>query len=336
MTELERFSDCSSAWFVDRLLDPKTIDAEVDPKLRGSVAHSALHKFFSGIPKELGVERLDETHARSRAAVPAPLPRPGGERRAHGDDRAAAAGARPGAAGATSRRSCAIEAASELSLVPQPVRGVVRPRALDLGGLDLGDGLSLSGKIDRVDVETFGARGIVQDYKSGRKAHSAREITQEQRLQIPLYMLVLRDLVGIEPLGGALPAARRRAQAARAAARRARRRSCRASRAPTTSTTRSSGRRLDTARDDARTLAQRIRDGRRAARSARRFVPVVVRSLAGVQGGRARERAAAGGRRRDGRSSSSRPARARARRRCSSSASCARSATTGSTCRRCS
>ena len=37
-----------------------------------------------------------------------------------------------------------------------------------LGGLDLGDGLTLSGKIDRIDVETFGARGIVQDYKSGR------------------------------------------------------------------------------------------------------------------------------------------------------------------------
>ena len=70
------------------------------------------------------------------------------------------------------------------------------------GGLDLGDGLTLSGKIDRVDVETFGARGIVHDYKSGQSAHSAAQIQQEQRLQIPLYMLVLRDLVGIEPLGG--------------------------------------------------------------------------------------------------------------------------------------
>jgi hypothetical protein len=44
--------------------------------------------------------------------------------------------------------------------------------------------------------------GIVQDYKSGKHAHSAVEIEKELRLQIPLYMLVLRDLVGIEPLGG--------------------------------------------------------------------------------------------------------------------------------------
>jgi hypothetical protein len=42
----------------------------------------------------------------------------------------------------------------------------------------------------------------VQDYKSGRSAHSAREIDRELRLQIPLYVLAVRDLVGVEPLGG--------------------------------------------------------------------------------------------------------------------------------------
>ena len=52
------------------------------------------------------------------------------------------------------------------------------------------------------DGDPGSARGIVQDYKSGRTGHSAAEIEKELRLQIPLYMLVLRDLVGIEPLGG--------------------------------------------------------------------------------------------------------------------------------------
>src|SRR5213078_455636 len=60
----------------------------------------------------------------------------------------------------------------------------------------------LSGKIDRIDVDPFSARGIVQDYKSGKGAHSAQQIDDERRLQVPLYMLVLRDLVGVEPLGG--------------------------------------------------------------------------------------------------------------------------------------
>jgi RecB family exonuclease len=69
-------------------------------------------------------------------------------------------------------------------------------------GLELAPGVTLSGKIDRIDVDPFGARGIVQDYKSGKSAYSARQIESELRLQIPLYMLVLRDLVGLEPLGG--------------------------------------------------------------------------------------------------------------------------------------
>src|SRR5438552_6747144 len=58
VTELETFADCSSIWFVDRLIGPRTIDQVVDTRLRGQIAHSALHKFFAGVPKRLGVEKL--------------------------------------------------------------------------------------------------------------------------------------------------------------------------------------------------------------------------------------------------------------------------------------
>jgi RecB family exonuclease len=92
------------------------------------------------------------------------------------------------------------ECESELSLVP---RYFEHRFGTDVHpGLELGNGLTLTGKIDRIDVDPFGARGIVQDYKSGKHAHSAAKIDSELRLQIPLYMLVLRDLVGLEPLGG--------------------------------------------------------------------------------------------------------------------------------------
>jgi RecB family exonuclease len=97
------------------------------------------------------------------------------------------------------------EAASELSLVPRRFEvafGSERSAPELQRGLDLGDGVSVSGKIDRIDVDPFSARGIVQDYKSGKGSHSARQIDADRRLQVPLYMLVLRDLVGIEPLGG--------------------------------------------------------------------------------------------------------------------------------------
>ena len=204
VTELERFADCSSAWFVERFLSPRSIDAEVDAKLRGSVAHNALYKFFTRMPKELGVEQLDERIAEDAVRL----------MRACLDE--ALQGVRMDMTEMQARELdqglwrdleavVRSECESELTLVPRRFEilfGGERAAPELQRGLDLGDGLSLSGKIDRIDVDPFGARGIVQDYKSGKHAHSAREIESELRLQIPLYMLVLRDLVGLEPLGG--------------------------------------------------------------------------------------------------------------------------------------
>src|SRR5207245_2374087 len=47
-TELEAFATCSSIWFVERLLDPRKMDPEVDARMRGSIAHQALFRFYSG------------------------------------------------------------------------------------------------------------------------------------------------------------------------------------------------------------------------------------------------------------------------------------------------
>ena len=186
------------------MLEPWTIDAEVDPKLRGSVAHTALSRFFSGLPKELGTDRVE-----------APL-----VEAAVGFMRRCLAGAVEGVRMEMTplqRRELEQglwrdleqlvrdEAERDAQLVPRRFEvafGSERSAPELQRGLDLGDGLTLSGKIDRIDVDPFSARGIVQDYKSGRSAHSATQIEKELRLQIPLYMLVLRDLVGIEPLGG--------------------------------------------------------------------------------------------------------------------------------------
>jgi ATP-dependent helicase/DNAse subunit B len=204
VTELERFADCSSAWFVERFLDPRTIDAEVDAKLRGSIAHTALYRFFSRVPAELGVEKLEPSLCEDATRL----------MRTCLDE--ALAGIRMDLTEMQAREldqtlwrdlEAAVqeECESPLSLVPrrfETLFGGERAAPELQRGLDLGDGISLSGKIDRIDVDPFGARGIVQDYKSGKHAHSAREIESELRLQIPLYMLVLRDLVGLEPLGG--------------------------------------------------------------------------------------------------------------------------------------
>jgi hypothetical protein len=204
VTELEGFADCSSIWFIERVISPRTIDGVVDARLRGSIAHQTLYKFFSGVPKRLGVERLDAERL---------------------DD------------GLVYLRECLVEAIdsgvwldlrdlqrreleeslwrdlehfvrseaeSPLGLVPRRFEvsfGSERSAPELQSGLKI-DGFALTGKIDRIDLDPFSARGIVQDYKSGKTVHSAAKIESELRLQIPLYMLVLRDLVGIEPLGG--------------------------------------------------------------------------------------------------------------------------------------
>ena len=43
----------------------------------------------------------------------------------------------------------------------------------------------------------------MHDYKSARRADGAARIrSEEPRLQLPLYMLALRELLGLEPVGG--------------------------------------------------------------------------------------------------------------------------------------
>jgi len=204
VTELERFADCSSAWFFERLISPRRIDRKVDAMLRGSVAHTTLHRFYAGLPRALGSDRVEESSLDEALTFL-------GE-------------CLEGALGGVTMEMTDLERRElEQSLrrdLEQLVRDEARsplplvPRKFEVGfgsersapelqrGLDLGDGVTLSGKIDRIDVDPGSARGIVQDYKSGRTGHSAAEIEKELRLQIPLYMLVLRDLVGIEPLGG--------------------------------------------------------------------------------------------------------------------------------------
>ncbi len=204
-TELERFADCSSAWLFDRVVEPKKIDAEVDPLLRGKVAHQALYAFYNGLPKELGEDRV--TPANLDASLDF-LGRcldealRGGVRLDLSDVQAAElrVGLRRDL-----ERFLREEARSPLGLVPRRFEvgfGSERSAPELQRGIELGDGLVASGKIDRVDVDPFSARGIVTDYKSGKGSFSAAQIEAEQRLQIPLYMLVLRDLVGVEPLGG--------------------------------------------------------------------------------------------------------------------------------------
>ncbi|HVG88986.1 MAG: PD-(D/E)XK nuclease family protein [Gaiellales bacterium] len=203
VTELEKFADCSSAWFVERFLSPGEIDYEFGAKERGSVAHTALHRFFDALPRELGVDHLRRQDlprayplmarclADALATARVPLT-PGGKEVVRGLERDLAGFLRR-------------EVDFESPLVPRrfEVRFGTKSSPPELnGGLRL-DGFAVSGTIDRVDMDpSMSARGMVWDYKTGRDVPTAANIDKAQRLQIPLYIMALRDLLGVEPVAG--------------------------------------------------------------------------------------------------------------------------------------
>jgi ATP-dependent helicase/DNAse subunit B len=204
VTELEAFGTCSEIWFVERIVSPREIDGEVDAKLRGSVAHQTLYRFFSGLPKRFGADRVEESRLDEqleflRECLSGAI---AGQVRLELDElelRELEAGL-----WRDLEQFIRSEASSKLPLVPKRFEvgfGTERSAAELKRGLDLGE-LTVSGKIDRIDLDPFAARGLVQDYKSGRTAQSAVQIEAELKLQLPLYLLVLRDLIGVEPLGG--------------------------------------------------------------------------------------------------------------------------------------
>jgi hypothetical protein len=203
VTDLERFGDCSSMWFVERALSPREIDFDLDAKLRGSVAHATLSRFFGLVPAELGVDRLTD----------ADLPRAYVLMRRCLEEALAGGRVPDTVAGKELARALErdlegfLRTEAELALPLVPRHFEVRfGGATSAAGLKDGlrlDGFSVSGVIDRIDMDPdMSPRGLVWDYKSGRSAHSAAQMEDEGRLQVPLYIMALRDLLGIEPVGG--------------------------------------------------------------------------------------------------------------------------------------
>ena len=74
--------------------------------------------------------------------------------------------------------------------------------------LRLGQGVDrfvIKGKIDRVDVDPNSRKALVVDYKLSRRPVSIRrKVSQGLELQIPLYILAVKRLLGLEVIGGEL------------------------------------------------------------------------------------------------------------------------------------
>lgn len=195
VSDLERMAGCSAAWFVERHLRPSVVDKEIDAMTRGLILHSALQRFYAQLPAAIpGAERVTPENLEDAVRV--------------------MRGCVAEALGSGLRIDVEDIVRRELEQgLQRDLERLVRdeatsastftPRRLEHGFRDyeLAPGAVVSGKIDRVDVDPLSARGIVVDYKSGAAA-TAAEIRRGEKLQIPLYLLVLRDQIGLEPMGG--------------------------------------------------------------------------------------------------------------------------------------
>ena len=288
VTDLERMAGCSSAWFVERYLRPgghRPGDRPADARLdRARRAAALLQGAAVGDP---GCRARDAGQRRGRGRAHAPLRRRARSTRACGSTPTTCSAASSGrGCSATSSSSCG----PRRRRARRSCRASSRSRSRATSSRP---GVAVGGKIDRVDVDPLSARGIVVDYKSGA-APSATQIHDEARLQIPLYLLVLRDQLGLEPMGGVympLGGGRRARGMLRAGD----------EQVPGFA----AGDYLDGpefeaeiehARAAAVVLAERIRAGDVAARPARRRLPGLVRPLADVPQGAAVSRSGRAGR----------------------------------------
>ena len=72
-----------------------------------------------------------------------------------------------------------------------------------LPALELDRDVRLRGIIDRVDADAEG-HAVVRDYKSGsaRPEHQGARWATDRQLQVSLYMIAVRELLGLEPVAG--------------------------------------------------------------------------------------------------------------------------------------
>ena len=201
---LERFADCPVRWLVERELAPERFEPEPDALTRGSYMHAALEEVIgrlegpvtsASLPDALRI--LDDVVEEVPPTIAAGRPEPVRE-------------ATLRAIAADLRRYLGHEAAGGAGWEPRALElrfgFTAEEGSLPLLALRRGDERAfLRGVIDRVDIDPdAGRRAIVRDYKSGsaRPEHQGARWQADRRLQVALYMIAVRELLGVEPVAG--------------------------------------------------------------------------------------------------------------------------------------
>ncbi|HUO73533.1 MAG TPA: PD-(D/E)XK nuclease family protein [Solirubrobacteraceae bacterium] len=202
---LECFGDCPVRWLVERELAPSQLEPDPDPLARGNYMHGVLEEVIGRLGASVTAESLGEA-VRILEDVVTEMP----PTIAPGRSEAVRAAALRTII-ADLRRYLAHEAADDCDWEPRGLElrfGFLGEEGA-LPAVTLGAGTSeqiqLRGVIDRVDVDPSGSgHAIVRDYKSGsqRPEYPAARWQADRRLQVALYMVAVRRLLGLDPVAG--------------------------------------------------------------------------------------------------------------------------------------
>jgi len=208
-SSLELWIRCPVLWFVERVLRPQGLDPDSEPMVRGALAHAALKDALEGLRRETGSARVTKVSlGLARELLGRAL-----EENEGGFSLSAAPERRPG----LRRRLQSdleryLEYAAELDSPLEPIHlelgfgfGPEEDQAAEgpasgLPPLDLGGGVLLRGRIDRIDVDAAG-EAVVYDYKTGRVLPAAKW-EGKGNIQLALYMRAVENLLELRAVAG--------------------------------------------------------------------------------------------------------------------------------------
>jgi ATP-dependent helicase/DNAse subunit B len=211
-SSLGAYASCPVRWFVEHLLRPDGLEPESEPLASGRLIHEVLAEVMETLRREHGSARLDRsllgrareiaTEAIEHSCAESPLSllpeqNAGLRRRLEADI----------------DRFLEQAADEESALEPTHLELAFGLAGIDadaedrdgraLPPLDLGGGVRVRGRIDRIDIGRD-SEAVVYDYKrrGGVSSPGGERWMVRRSLQVALYMRAARDLLGVRTVGG--------------------------------------------------------------------------------------------------------------------------------------
>jgi ATP-dependent helicase/DNAse subunit B len=198
---LEAFTECPVRWLVDRVLRAEALEPDPQYLVRGSFAHRVLELTYRRLRDQTGSARVTPgTLAQAEQVLHEALR----ETQDSGEFQLSPSQTRVRAAVRRLEfdllRYLHHEAASDSDLEPVELELSFGLKDSPLPALRLEpDGIEIRGVIDRVDRSN--GHALVVDYKSGKNVLGVGKWADKGKLQAPLYALVVKDLLGLVPIG---------------------------------------------------------------------------------------------------------------------------------------